>query len=74
MAECIRLDRDCSEICSLLVQTISRNSSNIDVLARSCVEICERCADECSKHDHDHCKKCAEACNECAKICRKLIA
>ena len=74
MVECIRLDRDCSEICSLLVQAISRNSSNISVLARSCVEICEKCADECSKHDHDHCKKCAEACNECAKVCRKLIA
>ncbi len=37
MAECIRLDRDCSEICSLLVQAISRNSSNIDVFLQEAV-------------------------------------
>ena len=73
MADCIRLDRECADICSLLLQAITRNSSNVAVLAKACQEICEACAAECSKHDHDHCQACAKACTECAEACRQLI-
>jgi hypothetical protein len=37
---------------------------------RECIEICQRCADECGKHDHDHCQQCAEACRACVEACR----
>jgi flavoprotein len=36
---------------------------------RLCVEMCERCADECEKHPHDHYKACALACRKCAELC-----
>ncbi|WP_394345089.1 four-helix bundle copper-binding protein [Antarcticibacterium arcticum] len=29
------------------------------------------CAEECAKHDHEHCKKCAQVCNECAEACHR---
>nr|WP_083412343.1 four-helix bundle copper-binding protein [Exiguobacterium sp. KRL4] len=74
MTDCIRLDRDCADICSLLVQAISRNSNQLSALAKSCVEICRECADECSKHDHEHCQRCAKACTECASQCQKILA
>ena len=32
--------------------------------------IFQRCAAECEKHDHDHCKLCAQMCRECAADCR----
>ncbi|WP_158686517.1 four-helix bundle copper-binding protein, partial [Cronobacter sakazakii] len=31
-------------------------------------------AEECGKHDHDHCQRCAEACKKCADACRKMLA
>jgi len=73
MSDCIRLDRDCADVCSLLVQAISRNSNQVQTLAKSCIEICENCARECAKHDHQHCQKCAEACLACAKHCQHLV-
>lgn len=73
MTDCIRLDRDCADICSLLSQAIVRNSPNVAVLATACKEICLACAEECSKHDHDHCQKCAAACEACAKACDSLV-
>jgi hypothetical protein len=27
------------------------------------------CADECSKHEYDHCKHCAAVCERCAEAC-----
>lgn len=74
MTDCIRLNRDCADICSLLVQAISRNSNQLSALAKSCVEICRKCADECSKHDHEHCQRCAKACTECVSQCQKILA
>lgn len=72
MAECIRLDRECAEICALLAQAITRNSPFVKELAGVCATICEACGEECKKHDHDHCQKCAEACFRCAEACRNI--
>ncbi|MHB8898378.1 MAG: four-helix bundle copper-binding protein [Thermoguttaceae bacterium] len=33
---------------------------------------CDACADECEKHDMEHCRKCAEACRRCAEECRQM--
>ena len=34
---------------------------------------CELCADECSKHDMEHCKLCETMCRECADDCRTAV-
>ncbi|MDG5789369.1 four-helix bundle copper-binding protein [Evansella sp. AB-P1] len=72
MAECIRLDRECADICGYLEQALLRGTPFASQLAKVCAEICEACGNECKKHSHDHCQKCAEACFRCAEECRKL--
>ena len=34
-----------------------------------CEKACRHCAEECSKHGHEHCKVCAEKCTQCAEAC-----
>jgi len=72
MAECIRLDRECAEICSLAISAMTRNSPFTKEICKLCARICEACGNECSKHDHDHCRTCAEACFACAKACAAM--
>ncbi|WP_252315407.1 four-helix bundle copper-binding protein [Sinobaca sp. H24] len=71
MSECIRLDRECADICGYLEQAIARNSPFVKELAAVCATICEACGKECEKHDHDHCQECAKACFACAEACRQ---
>lgn len=72
MAACIRLDRECADICSYLEQAVSRNTPFLSELATVCAKICEACGNECKQHDHEHCQKCAEACFKCAEACRNV--
>jgi hypothetical protein len=74
MVECIRLDRDCAEICWLAAGFMSRHSHFANDLCRVCAEICEACAAECKKHETDHCQRCAEACRTCAEECHRMAA
>jgi hypothetical protein len=32
------------------------------------------CAEECNKHNHEHCKECAEVCLACANACHAVVA
>jgi hypothetical protein len=72
MKDCIILDRDCADVCRLTATLLSRNSKNIDKILEACAEICNKCADECSKHEHDHCQDCAKVCRECAEACMEF--
>ncbi len=74
MAACIRLDRECSDICALAARAIQSNSPFMEQICSLCAEICDACAEECRKHTHDHCQKCAEACRRCAAACREMIS
>ncbi len=70
MADCIRLDMDCAEVCRTTAILLARDSKHGKHLLSECIELCEACAAECSKHEHDHCKACAKACTECAEVCK----
>ena len=72
MAECIRLDRECAEVCGLLEQFLSRGSQFSAELAALCAKICEACASECIQHEHEHCQQCATLCLACAEACRSI--
>lgn len=76
LAYCIKLDRECADICAYLEQAITRGTPFIGQLAQVCAEICEACGNECDKHAdmHEHCKRCAEACHKCAEACKKVAA
>ncbi len=69
MARCIARDIDCAAACQ------SRPARWRAAAARwAPARICDECAAECAKHDHDHCQACAAACRRCAEVCRKMAA
>jgi hypothetical protein len=73
MADCIKLDLDCSEICKTVASFASRSSVHAQHLMKECIEICKACASECEKHSHfEHCKKCAEVCRICIDECTSM--
>lgn len=69
MVPCIRLDRDCADICRLTAAFIARGSDHASHVLRECIEICHKCYDECVQHPHVHCKECAAACKACLEAC-----
>ncbi|KAF9122595.1 hypothetical protein BGX30_001898, partial [Mortierella sp. GBA39] len=73
LRECIRLDRECADICDLAAQSMLRHSPFVTQICELCITACEACAEECSKHEHDHCQACAEACRRCAEACRQML-
>lgn len=74
MAECIRTDRECADICGLVVDFAYRESNLFSDLVAVCARACEVCATECEQHDHDHCQQCAKACRECEAACKAFLA
>ena len=74
MKDCIRTDRVCAEVCSTLNQVLVTGYENVNGLVKYCIEVCKACADECGKHDHQHCQECAKACRECVKACEAYLA
>lgn len=73
MVNCIKLDKECSEICGTVLSLVSSHSQFKEDAIRLCITACEACASECRKHNYDHCRKCAEACEACAKACRAYL-
>lgn len=71
MAQCIRLDRVCAEVCSTVNQILITDYDNVQGLLDYCIEVCNECADECEQHEHQHCQDCAKACRECVKACEQ---
>ena len=69
MAHCIELDRDCAEVCLLGAKLLLRDSEIAHSYLLVCEEACRRCAEECSMHEMEHCKRCAEACRRCEEAC-----
>lgn len=72
MVECIRLDRECADMCAFLEQALMRDTPFAYDLASVCAKICETCGNECKKHNHEHCQRCAEACFKCAEACKAV--
>lgn len=70
MARCIKLDKECAEICGMTLSLVASGSGFSGTALRLCIEACEQCAAECEKFPHDHCKECAKVCRECAQACR----
>jgi uncharacterized membrane protein len=78
MRECIRLNLDCAEICSITAKLIARPGAQDQGLLRAqldaCATACRACAEECERHaEHmEHCRICAESCRECAEACDRM--
>ncbi|MBX3201597.1 MAG: four-helix bundle copper-binding protein [Labilithrix sp.] len=73
LVECVRLDRDCADLCRLVAAFLARGSSFSPAIAAACAEACDACAAECDEHEMEHCRACAEACRDCAAECRRMM-
>ncbi|KAF1680275.1 four-helix bundle copper-binding protein [Bacillus sp. SKDU12] len=74
LSGCIRLDRECADICALAVKAMQTDSPFVKEICALCADICEACGTECEKHEHDHCQACAMSCFRCAEQCRSMAA
>jgi hypothetical protein len=73
LAECIRLDLDCAELCWSAASHMSRDSQFAAAVCAVCADACDACAAECEKHQQmGHCRECAAACRRCADECRQM--
>lgn len=77
MRQRIRSCLDCADVCDATARlAVRRTGQNIEALRamlETCANVCDLCAEECERHDHDHCRLCAEMCRECADDCRKSV-
>jgi hypothetical protein len=74
MDKCIRLARDCKDVCALQAKYISRNSPIAQHLMAVCEDLCRLCAEECARHPQlKECKDCYKACITCAETCKKQM-
>jgi hypothetical protein len=79
MVTCIRLCRDCADVCTATLGVVTRqaeyDTSVVRPLLEACVAICEKCGDECQlhAHHHEHCRVCEQACRRCEQACRELL-
>jgi vacuolar-type H+-ATPase catalytic subunit A/Vma1 len=74
MSRCIQLDMECSSVCKTTVQLMHLQSNHANAVCQLCADICNACAEECEKHDHEHCRSCAAMCRECAEECMSMAA
>jgi Domain of Unknown Function (DUF326) len=74
MRQCIRTCLDCSDICEatgkLAVRRTGANEQVLREILELCARVCDECAAECERHEHEHCRLCAQMCRECAADCR----
>lgn len=76
MVGCIRLDRDCADLCALTARLVARGSEQAQAVLRVCADLCQACAQECEQHaaHMDHCRECAEACRRCEQACQTAMS
>jgi hypothetical protein len=69
LADCIQLNMECAAICYATAELMSLGSLHIKEISKLCAIMCDACADECSKHDDEHCRETADCCRKCADEC-----
>lgn len=75
LRQCIRLNLDCADVCSMAGRLGTRRTGSNEELLQAtlglCAEACRTCGAECRRHarHHEHCAICAESCEQCARAC-----
>lgn len=74
MARCIRLCRECADICSLSASWMSRSSLLSGQICQWCAEVCNTCAEACEQHapHHELCRLCSAVCRKCVAVCQEV--
>ena len=76
MVGCIRLSRECAELCRAVIVLATGGSTRLPELARICAAACDDCGAQCGAHAaHEAaCAHCHETCAACAEACRAVTA
>lgn len=84
-AECARLDDienwyrtifltlDCADMCRQLAMLYVRGSENTGLLAKACIDVCEKCAQEVSQFNSQRCQQVYAMCQQTICSCVNLL-
>ncbi|RIV26773.1 four-helix bundle copper-binding protein [Fibrisoma montanum] len=71
---CIFLNLDCADMCRQLAMLYVRGSENTRLLAKACIEVCEKCAQEVNQFtDHDRCQQVHAMCQQTIRSCVSIL-
>ena len=69
----IFLNLDCADMCRNLAILYVRGSENARLLAKACIEVCEKCAQEVSQFDTDLSRQVYAICQQTICSCVNII-
>ncbi|GAB3642463.1 four-helix bundle copper-binding protein [Spirosoma arcticum] len=67
------LSLDCADICRQLAMLYVRDSENILLLAKACVEVCEKCAQQANTLDTQRCQHVYASCQQTISSCVSIL-
>lgn len=76
ITDCYRsiiLNLDCADICRQVAMLYVRGSENARLLAKACIEICEKCANELCKFDTERSQQVYALCKQTICSCVSII-
>jgi hypothetical protein len=69
----IFLSLDCADMCRQLAMLYVRGSENTRLLAKACIEVCEKCAQEVNQFDTQRCKQVYALCQQTILSCVGIL-
>jgi hypothetical protein len=72
MYRCIFLSLDCADICRQMAMLYVRGSENTRLLAKTCMEICQKTAEECESMANERGCQIAAVCRQCMRTCMNI--
>ncbi len=69
----IFLNLDCADVCRQVAMLYVRGSENTRLLAKTCIEICEKCADEAAKFSTEESAQVFAMCHQTIRSCVSIL-
>lgn len=69
----IFLSLDCADMCRQLAMLYVRGSENTRLLAKVCIDVCEKCAQEVSKIENQRCRQVYALCQQTIVSCAGIL-
>ncbi|MBC3786395.1 four-helix bundle copper-binding protein [Spirosoma utsteinense] len=69
----IFLSLDCADMCRQLAMLYVRGSENTRLLAKACIEVCEKCAQEVNGFETQRCRQVYALCQQTISSCVGIL-
>lgn len=69
----IFLNLDCADLCRQVAMLYVRGSENTRLLAQTCIEVCEKCAEESATITTDEAKQVFAMCHQSIRSCISIL-